>query len=191
MRSEYPGEPASAATSGTIRPLMESGLRDGMSVVCQVGRSNSALTPPPVAAPFGRCPGGSFHTTSPWLVENSVPPTANTKRLDAGNSTLRELLESRPLIFVGYGIPEVDVDIVYALHRYRQRVGIKRWQLTTRGDLSFSSKERLRQMGIDPWPFDVPAIGYAALPGKLNAARRRPSPHSRRPGRATGPRRHR
>jgi hypothetical protein len=81
-----------------------------------------------------------------------------------------DLLKSRPLIFVGYSIPEVDVDIIYALHRFRQQAAIMRRQLTN--DLSVSSTERLRQLGIDPWRFDVPAIGYAALPGKLNAARR-------------------
>jgi hypothetical protein len=81
-----------------------------------------------------------------------------------------ELLESRPLIFVGYSIPEVDVDIIYALHRYRQPHAISRWQLTT--DDSVTSKERLRQLGIMSSRFEVPAIGYAAAPGKLAAAKR-------------------
>lgn len=81
-----------------------------------------------------------------------------------------QLLESRPLIFVGYSIPEVDVDIIYALHRYRQPDAISRWQLTT--DDSATSKERLRQLGIVSSRFDVPAIGYAAAPGKLTAAKR-------------------
>ena len=85
----------------------------------------------------------------------------------------RELFSSRPLIFVGYSIPEVDVDVIYALQRYRQRDDrIKRWQLRVERERSASADERLRQLGIDPWPFEVSAIGFAAIPGKLNAARR-------------------
>ena len=85
----------------------------------------------------------------------------------------RELLASRPLIFVGYSIPEVDVDVVYALQRYRQRDDrIERWQLRAERERSASADERLRQLGVDPWPFEVSAIGFAAIPGKLNAARR-------------------
>jgi hypothetical protein len=85
----------------------------------------------------------------------------------------RELLADRPLIFVGYSIPEVDVDIVYALQQYRQRdERIKRWQLLARRDYSPTGNERLRQMGVTPWPFEVSSIGYAAIPGKLRAARR-------------------
>jgi hypothetical protein len=83
-----------------------------------------------------------------------------------------DLLKSRPLIFVGYSIPEVDVDIVYALHRFRQPDGIQRWQLLSESEWSVSSRERLRQLGIDASKFTVRAIGYAAVPGKLNAARR-------------------
>jgi len=85
----------------------------------------------------------------------------------------RELLFSRPLVFVGYSIPEVDVDVVYALQRYRQRDDlIERWQLREERERSASADERLRQLGINPWPFEVSAIGFAAIPGKLNAARR-------------------
>jgi hypothetical protein len=85
----------------------------------------------------------------------------------------RELLSSRPLIFVGYSIPEVDVDVVYALQRYPQRdERTKRWQLRAERERSASADERLRQLGIDPWPFEVPAIGFASIPGKLTAARR-------------------
>lgn len=85
----------------------------------------------------------------------------------------RQILFSRPLIFVGYSIPDVDVDVVYALQQYRQRSDdIKRWQLVARRECSASTDERLRQMGIEPWPFDVSNIGYAAIPGKLRAARR-------------------
>jgi hypothetical protein len=85
----------------------------------------------------------------------------------------RELLADRPLIFVGYSIPEVDVDIVYALQQYRQRdERIKRWQLLARRDYSPTGNERLRQMGVTPRPFEVSSIGYAAIPGKLRAARR-------------------
>jgi len=85
----------------------------------------------------------------------------------------RELLASRPLIFVGYSIPEVDVDVVYALQQYRQRdARIKRWQLLAQRERSASTDERLRQLGIDPWPFGVAAIGFASVPGKLRAARR-------------------
>jgi hypothetical protein len=85
----------------------------------------------------------------------------------------RDLLESRPIIFVGYSIPEVDVDVVYALQQYPQRDGqVKRWQLSEQREQSASGDERLRQMGIDPWPFEVPAVGFASIPGKLRAARR-------------------
>lgn len=85
----------------------------------------------------------------------------------------RELLACRSLIFVGYSIPEVDVDIVYALQQYRQRDGgTKRWQLLAHRDCSATADERLRQMGVDPWPFEVSSIGFAAIPGKLRAARR-------------------
>jgi hypothetical protein len=81
-----------------------------------------------------------------------------------------DLLKSRPLIFVGYSIPEVDVDVIYALHRHRQTAGVMRWQLTS--DRSVSSCERLRQLGIESARFTVPAMGSAAVPGKLNAAAR-------------------
>jgi hypothetical protein len=81
-----------------------------------------------------------------------------------------DLLTSRPLIFVGYSIPEVDVDVIYALHRYRQTARIMRWQLTN--DMSVSSVERLRQLGIEASSFAVPAMGYAAAPGKLTASAR-------------------
>lgn len=85
----------------------------------------------------------------------------------------RELLCSRPLIFVGYSIPEVDVDVVYALQRYPQRDDqIERWQLRADRERSASADERLRQLGIDPWPFEVSALGFASIPGKLTAARR-------------------
>ena len=67
-----------------------------------------------------------------------------------------DLLRSRPLIFVGYSIPEVDVDVIYALHRYREPAGPMRWQLTS--DMSVSSVERLRQLGIESWRFAVPAM---------------------------------
>jgi hypothetical protein len=81
-----------------------------------------------------------------------------------------ELLHTRPLIFVGYSIPEVDVDVIYALHRHRHPGGPQRWQLSS--DTSLSSTERLRQLGIRLWQFTVPAIGSAAVPGKLTAAAR-------------------
>jgi hypothetical protein len=84
-----------------------------------------------------------------------------------------ELLQVRPLIFVGYTLPEVDVDIMYALGQYRQRdPAIRRWHLTPGRYRTISSDERLRQMGIAPWPYEVPAIGFAAIPGKLEAAQR-------------------
>jgi hypothetical protein len=77
------------------------------------------------------------------------------------------------LIFVGYSIPELDVDVVYALQRYPQRdARIKRWQLRAERERSASADERLRQLGIDPWPFEVSAIGFASIPGRLTAARR-------------------
>lgn len=86
---------------------------------------------------------------------------------------LRELLASRPLIFVGYSIPEVNVNVVYALQRYRQRdAQIKRWQLLAQRERSATTDERLRQLGVDPWPFGVSALGYASIPGRLRAARR-------------------
>lgn len=85
----------------------------------------------------------------------------------------RELLATRPLIFVGYSVPEVDVDVVYALQQYRQRDDtVRRWQLLAQRERSPSADERLRQLGIDPWPFEVSAIGFASIPGKLRAARR-------------------
>src|SRR5271165_3861823 len=89
--SEYNGGPASAATSGTIRPLndlsADGGLREAMSTVCQGGRGKSPLTPPPVDPPpwSVRRPGGWFQTTS--STENGlsgrcrvsiVPPTDST-----------------------------------------------------------------------------------------------------------------
>jgi hypothetical protein len=81
-----------------------------------------------------------------------------------------ELLSARPMIFVGYSIPEVDVDVIYALQKHRPLPDITRWQLTT--DTRPTTTEQLRQLGIIPRKFTVPAIGYAAAPGKLNAARR-------------------
>ncbi|HEX3784747.1 MAG TPA: hypothetical protein VHX38_34225 [Pseudonocardiaceae bacterium] len=86
---------------------------------------------------------------------------------------LRKVFAERPLIFVGYSVPEVDVDVVYALQRYRrQETPPQRRQLVEQRSLSASENERLRQMGIEAWSFTVPAIGFAALPGKLRAARR-------------------
>jgi hypothetical protein len=88
-------------------------------------------------------------------------------------SEFREMLAGRPLIFVGYSIPDVDVDIVYALQRYRPRDDhVRRWQLLADRERSASTEERLRQLGVDPWPFGVSALGFAAIPGKLRAARR-------------------
>jgi hypothetical protein len=85
----------------------------------------------------------------------------------------QDVLVSRPLIFVGYSIPEVDVDVIYALQRYAQReADIGRWQLMAQRELSASTRERLRQMGVRPWSFEVSNVGFAAIPGKLGAARR-------------------
>src|SRR5277367_3658748 len=89
--SEYNGRPANAATSGTIRPLMDPVLMEGISTVCQDGREKVMLTPPPVAPPPlpVRCPGDSHQTTS-WP-ENIVPPTESTNGLHPGNSTWARL----------------------------------------------------------------------------------------------------
>jgi hypothetical protein len=53
-----------------------------------------------------------------------------------------------------------------------RRDRIKRWQLRADRQRSASADERLRQLGIDPWPFEVSAIGFASIPGRLAAARR-------------------
>jgi hypothetical protein len=85
----------------------------------------------------------------------------------------RELMTRRPLIFVGYGIPEVDVDVVYALQQFRdRRTPPSRRQLAARRALSPAEIERLRQLGVEPWAFDVANVGFASGPGRLQSARR-------------------
>jgi hypothetical protein len=103
------------------------------------------------------------------LEEHDAPTDEQLGKL----AEFRRLLESRPLIFVGYSVPEVDVDIVYALQQYR-RPGkpVNRWQLLSQRECTASSVERLRQMGVEPWSFEVPGIGFSSVPGKLRAARR-------------------
>ncbi len=111
--------------------------------------------------------------SDPGAVEVVSPHAAEPDEQPHRLAEFRNLLTTRPLIFVGYGVPEVDVDVVYALQQYRQRDGeVRRWQLLSQRERSASSDERLRQLGIDPWPFDVSALGFASIPGKLRAARR-------------------
>jgi tetratricopeptide (TPR) repeat protein len=84
----YPGDPASAATSGTTRPSIAPAFKDATCTSCHSGRANLTLTPPPVEPPLGwlRSPGAFHHTTS-CSPSTIVPPTASTNGLDAGKCT--------------------------------------------------------------------------------------------------------
>jgi len=88
-------------------------------------------------------------------------------------ATFRQLLQERPMMFVGYGLAEVDVDIVGALHLFRPRQGVRRWSLKDGSpDLDPSEAERLQQMGIDWWGFHLPPVAFCRLPEDLRLAAR-------------------
>ena len=72
---------AFAATSGTILPLMEPGLTEGMLIFCHDGRGLNALTPPPPLPPPSRLkPSPSNQTLRrPWLSKSRA-----TDREDVG-----------------------------------------------------------------------------------------------------------
>src|SRR5882724_9779048 len=83
---------ALAATSGMHLPVIAPAFTESIfKLDCQVGRGNTALTPPPVLPPLSdRNPSPSFHTISFFvlpLVVIVVPPTDKTNGLDPGKST--------------------------------------------------------------------------------------------------------
>src|SRR6201992_1522747 len=108
----YQGGPDSAVTSGTTRPSMLPLLSDLTSTFCHFGRGKRTLTPPPVAPllrlrfgvrrPGFLCQTRSIHWPSTCFI--SVPPTASTNGLEAGNaqcaflSSCWSLLPSSPAL---------------------------------------------------------------------------------------------
>src|SRR6516164_2242531 len=83
ITTSYQGEPARAATSGTMRPSIAWGLIEETFTVCQAGRGNFSLTPPPLEPPLSaRRPSPFFQVSSftmaPPATLNCVPPTPST-----------------------------------------------------------------------------------------------------------------
>ncbi len=85
----------------------------------------------------------------------------------------KHILEDHPLFLFGYSLLDEDVDIVYALQRYRSNDdAIQRWRLAERREESPSRKERLRQMGIEWTAFEVRPVGFCREPSRLDLVKR-------------------
>lgn len=82
----------------------------------------------------------------------------------------KSLFESRPMLFVGFELGDEELDIVALLQSFGSDQALR---TTLRfGDPSERphEAERLRQLGVRWWPFDLPGIGRATLPGYLTQA---------------------
>lgn len=85
----------------------------------------------------------------------------------------KNILKTRPLLLFGYSLLDEDVDIVYALQRYRSKNGaVQRWRLAEQREESPSRKERLRQMDIGWTTFEVRPVGFCREPNRLDLAKR-------------------
>ena len=82
------------------------------------------------------------------------------------------IMKSRPILFVGYGIHEIDIDVVAALHKHSGD-DVSRYTLAYRQSDTADrhEEERLRQMGVRWWSFDLPAVAFSKLPGELSETR--------------------
>jgi hypothetical protein len=85
---------------------------------------------------------------------------------------LVSLLRDRELLFIGYSLSDEDVDILYLLQTYPPRDSGRpqRWKLAPSSSYSVWEEERLNQMGIAWWPFQVSALGHCPEPNRLRAA---------------------
>ena len=78
---------------------------------------------------------------------------------------LQRIFETRPVGFVGYSLHDVDVDVIAALHAFPSE---RRWTLRfgdRRGHAA--EQERLRQLGIRWWSFDLPPTAFIPMPGRM------------------------
>jgi hypothetical protein len=95
---------------------------------------------------------------------------------DASVAELLGVLRSSPLLFIGYDLHEVDVDVVAALQYRKHDLEVRnrrvalRYRQNARADLH--EAERLRQLGVEWWSFSPGGIGRARLPGELAAVKR-------------------
>lgn len=83
--------------------------------------------------------------------------------------SLYELFENRPILFIGYDLHEVDVDVVATLH-HSKNANSPRYALRFRAGAH--EEERLRQMGVDWWPFKLGPLAGVRLPGELRLTER-------------------
>jgi hypothetical protein len=91
---------------------------------------------------------------------------------DASRGRFRSLLEQRPFVFVGYSLAEEDFDVVAALHRCRPATGVRRWMLREGYPGGKPSEaERLEQMGIGWWGFELPPVGRTNPPSSIRPYR--------------------
>lgn len=95
---------------------------------------------------------------------------------DAAIAELLEVLGRSPLLFIGYDLHEVDVDVgaVLQRHKHEWRGPNRRVALRYRRDAlaDLHEEERLRQLGVEWWSFSPGGIGRARLPGELTAVKK-------------------
>lgn len=86
---------------------------------------------------------------------------------------LYELFKSRPLLFIGYDLHEVDLDVVATLHGSKS-ANPSRYTLRFRAEPQSApdEEERLRQMGVKWWSFQLGPLAGARLPGELRLTAR-------------------
>lgn len=95
------------------------------------------------------------------------------KLLASKSNDLRKLFSNRPILFIGYDMHEVDVDVVAILHRSKSEKS-PRYALRSRvgPNSELHEEERLRQMGVDWWSFRLPPLASARLPGEMRLMER-------------------
>jgi len=87
--------------------------------------------------------------------------------------TLNNIFKSRPILFIGYDLHEVDVDIIATLHGSKN-ANSPRYALRFRegAQSALHEEERLRQMGVKWWAFQLGSLAGARLPGELRLTAR-------------------
>lgn len=93
--------------------------------------------------------------------------------LPARLQALRTLFISKSILFIGYDLHEVDVDIVVALHHLKGPESLRyalRFRAEDHSDLH--EEERLLQMGVQWWPFHLGPLASARPPGELRLTTR-------------------
>jgi len=97
-------------------------------------------------------------------------------REDATIAELLDVVRSSPLLFIGYDLHEVDVDVASVLQRHKHEPKGRNRRLTLRyrhdALADRHEEERLRQLGVEWWSFSPGGIGRARLPGELTVVRK-------------------